>query len=417
MLDRDIFVRGLNAQRSALEVGMELSVGVRKTAKGDRVKRLIFDTEHDEFRALARSFLRQHVVPNHADWERDGIAPREAFALAGASGLVGFNCPEEFGGGGVLEDFRFNAIVAEEMAHAAVHAPGLTLHNDIIAPYLRDLTNDEQRGRWLKPFAAGELLAAIAMTEPGAGSDLAGISTAAKKVDGGWILSGSKTFISGGIGADIVIVVARSSAEGGHRGLSLFVVENGTEGFTRGRNLEKLGLKAQDTGELFFDNAFVPDCNVLGEIGRGFSYLMKNLPTERLSMAVNGVAVAANVFRETLEYCRDRTAFGRPIGSFQHNRFVLAEMSTEIELTQVYVDRCIVELSEGTLSAIEAAKAKWWATEMQKRVVDRCLQLHGGYGYMHEYSVARAYVDSRAQTIYGGTTEIMKEIISRDLGL
>ena len=260
-------------------------------------------------------------------------------------------------------------------------------------------------------------MVAIAMTEPGAGSDLAGISTAATKVDGGWTLSGSKTFISGGIGADCVIVVARSSAEGGHRGLSLFMVESGTAGFTRGRRLEKLGLKAQDTGELFFDNAFVPDCNVLGEIGRGFSYLMQNLPTERLSMAVNGVAVADTVFRETLEYCCDRKAFGQPIGSFQYNRFALAEMNTEIDITQSYIDRCIVELSEGNLTAIEAAKAKWWATEMQKRIVDRCLQLHGGYGYMTECSVAKAYVDARAQTIYGGTTEIMKEIIGRDLGL
>jgi alkylation response protein AidB-like acyl-CoA dehydrogenase len=381
------------------------------------VERTIFSAEHDAFRALARDFLRQHVVPNHADWEREGIAPREALALAGRSGLVGFNIPEEYGGGGVPDDFRFNAIVAEEMARAAVHAPGLTLNNDIIAPYLRDLANDEQRGRWLKQFASGELLVAIAMTEPGAGSDLAGISTAAKKADGGWTLSGSKTFISGGIGADCVIVVARSSAERGHRGLSLFMVESGIAGFTRGRRLEKLGLKAQDTGELFFDNAFVPDCNVLGEIGQGFSYLMQNLPTERLSMAVNGVAVADTVFRETLEYCCDRKAFGHPIGSFQHNRFALAEMSTEIDITQAYIDRCIVELSEGNLTAIEAAKAKWWATEMQKRVVDRCLQLHGGYGYMTEYSVAKAYVDARAQTIYGGTTEIMKEIIGRDLGL
>jgi alkylation response protein AidB-like acyl-CoA dehydrogenase len=381
------------------------------------VERTIFSAEHDAFRALARDFLQQHVVPHHNDWERDGIAPREALALAGRSGLVGFNIPEEYGGGGVPDDFRFNAIVAEEMARAAVHAPGLTLNNDIIAPYLRDLANDEQRGRWLKPFASGELLVAIAMTEPGAGSDLAGISTAATKVDGGWTLSGSKTFISGGIGADCVIVVARSSAEGGHRGLSLFMVESGTAGFTRGRRLEKLGLKAQDTGELFFDNAFVPDCNVVGEVGRGFSYLMQNLPTERLSMAVNGVAVADTVFGETLEYCRDRKAFGQPIGSFQYNRFALAEMNTEIDIVQTYIDRCIVELGEGSLTAIDAAKAKWWATEMQKRIVDRCLQLHGGYGYMTEYPVAKAYVDARAQTIYGGTTEIMKEIIGRDLGL
>jgi alkylation response protein AidB-like acyl-CoA dehydrogenase len=381
------------------------------------VERTIFGAEHDAFRALARDFLQQHVVPHHNDWERDGIAPREALALAGRSGLVGFNIPEEYGGGGVPDDFRFNAIVAEEMARAAVHAPGLTLNNDIIAPYLRDLANDEQRGRWLKPFASGELLVAIAMTEPGAGSDLAGISTAATKVDGGWTLSGSKTFISGGIGADCVIVVARSSAEGGHRGLSLFMVESGTAGFTRGRRLEKLGLKAQDTGELFFDNAFVPDCNVVGEVGRGFSYLMQNLPTERLSMAVNGVAVADTVFGETLEYCRDRKAFGQPIGSFQYNRFALAEMNTEIDIVQTYIDRCIVELGEGSLTAIDAAKAKWWATEMQKRIVDRCLQLHGGYGYMTEYPVAKAYVDARAQTIYGGTTEIMKEIIGRDLGL
>jgi acyl-CoA dehydrogenase len=380
------------------------------------VRRSIFGPEHEAFRDLVRTFLDREVRPYHEKWEEDRIVPRQVFAAAGDKGLTGFNIPEEFGGGGSA-DFRFNAVIAEEMAHAGVHAPGLTLHNDIIAPYLRDLADDEQRRRWLPAFAAGRLLASIAMTESGAGSDLGGISTMATRVDGGWRISGSKTFISGGIGADIVIVVARSSPGQGHRGLTLFVVSTDRPGFSRGRNLDKLGLKAQDTAELFFDNVHVLDDDVLGEVDNGFSYLVRNLPTERLSMAVHGVAVARTVFTETVTYVRDRHAFGQPIGSFQNSRFVLAEMATEIDLAQTYIDRCILALSEGELTAVDAAKAKWWATEMQKRAVDRCLQLHGGYGYMREYPVARAYADSRAQTIYGGTTEIMKEIIGRDLDL
>jgi alkylation response protein AidB-like acyl-CoA dehydrogenase len=380
------------------------------------VKRVVFGAEHEAFRATARAFLEREVRPFHEEWEQQKIVPRAAFAAAARQGLLGFNVPEEYGGGGSV-DFRFNAVVAEEMARAGVHAPGLTLHNDIVAPYLRDLADEDQRKRWLPGFAAGELLVSIAMTEPGAGSDLAGIATTATRVEQGWSLSGSKTFISGGIGADIVIVLARSGPGTGHKGLSLFVVPTDAPGFSRGRNLDKLGLKAQDTAELFFDGVVVGDADVLGEIGRGFSHVMANLPTERLSMAVNGVAVARTVFDQTLDYVRSRHAFGRPVGSFQHNMFVLAEIATEIDLAQAYVDRCIEALTAGELTGADTAKAKWWATEMQKRVVDRCLQLHGGYGYMREYPVARAYVDSRAQTIYGGTTEIMKEIIGRDLGL
>ncbi len=296
--------------------------------------------------------------------------------------------------------------------------PAFTLHNDIVAPYLTSLATPEQQQRWLPGFAAGDLIGAIAMSEPGAGSDLAGVRTHAEREDGDdWILSGSKTFISSGINADLVIVVTRTDPTAGHRGFSLLVVERDMPGFTRGRNLEKIGQKSQDTAELFFDQVRVPAANVLGQEGRGFYHLMHNLPAERLSIAVSAVAGARAVFDETVTYAKNRTAFGQPIGAFQHNRFVLAELDTELDLARTYVDRCLEGTVTGDLTAVEAAKAKWWTTELQKRVVDACVQLHGGYGYMLEYPVARAYLDARVQTIYGGTTEIMKEIIGRDLGL
>ena len=295
--------------------------------------------------------------------------------------------------------------------------PAFTLHNDIVAPYLVSLATPEQQQRWLPGFASGDLIGAIAMSEPGAGSDLAGVRTHAERDGSDWVLSGSKTFISSGINADLVIVVTRTDPTAGHRGFSLLVVERDMPGFTRGRNLEKIGQKSQDTAELFFDQVRVPAANVLGQQGRGFYHLMHNLPAERLSIAVSAVAGARAIFTETVAYAKNRTAFGQPIGAFQHNRFVLAELDTELDIARVYVDRCLEAVVAGELTAVEAAKAKWWTTELQKRVVDACVQLHGGYGYMLEYPVARAYLDARVQTIYGGTTEIMKEIIGRDLGL
>jgi alkylation response protein AidB-like acyl-CoA dehydrogenase len=380
------------------------------------MRRTVFDPEHEQFREVVREFLAREVAPHAQAWEAAGIVDREVYRAAGKHGVIGFNVPDEFGGGGV-SDFRFNAVVAEELAVAGPGTPAFTLHNDIVAPYLVSLATPEQQQRWLPGFASGDLIGAIAMSEPGAGSDLAGVRTHAERDGSDWVLSGSKTFISSGINADLVIVVTRTDPTAGHRGFSLLVVERDMPGFTRGRNLEKIGQKSQDTAELFFDQVRVPAANVLGQPGRGFYHLMHNLPAERLSIAVSAVAGARAIFTETVAYAKNRTAFGQPIGAFQHNRFVLAELDTELDIAQVYVDRCLEAVVAGELTAVEAAKAKWWTTELQKRVVDACVQLHGGYGYMLEYPVARAYLDARVQTIYGGTTEIMKEIIGRDLGL
>jgi alkylation response protein AidB-like acyl-CoA dehydrogenase len=324
--------------------------------------------------------------------------------------------PEEYGGGGV-DDFRFNAVIVEELAKFGPATPGLSLQNDIVGPYFASLSTDEQKERWLPGYISGELIGAIAMTEPGAGSDLAGIKTTAVRDGDDWILNGSKTFISAGINSDLVIVVARTDPEAGHKGFSLLVVERGMEGFERGRKLDKMGLHAADTAELHFENVRVPGNNLLGEEGKGFYHLMHNLPSERLSIAIAAIAGARETWCETLQYVKDRKAFGQPIGSFQHNRFLMAEMDTELEIAEQYIDRCLRASVDGELTAVQASKAKWWCPELGKRVVDNCVQLHGGYGYINEYKVARDYVDVRIQTIFGGTTEIMKEIIGRDLGL
>jgi acyl-CoA dehydrogenase len=352
-------------------------------------------------------------VPHHERWEAEGVVDREVWLAAGRAGLLGFFVDEKYGGAGGA-DRRYRAVLVEEAARAGANGPAFSLHNDIIGPYLTDLTTEEQKQRWLPGFCTGEIITAIAMTEPGAGSDLQGIRTTAVRDGDEFVLNGQKTFISNGILADLVIVVARTDPAAGHLGISLLVVERGMPGFERGRNLAKLGLKAQDTAELFFSDVRVPATNLLGVEGQGFIHLMRNLPAERMSIAIGSMAAAERIFAETLRYCKTREAFGRPIGSFQHNRFVLAEMATELELGRVFVDRCI---AEPELSAETAAMAKWWCTELQKRVVDRCLQLHGGYGYMMEYPVAKAYADSRIATIFGGTTEIMKEVIGRSLGV
>ncbi len=380
------------------------------------MERKLFEPEHEAFRDAVRSFMDRHVVPAHKQWEEAGIVERGVWLEAGKQGLLGMAVPEEFGGGGV-EDFRYNAVIDEEIVRAHASGLGFGLHNDVVAPYLLHLCTDEQKQRWLPGFTSGEIITAIAMSEPGAGSDLQGVTTTAVRDGDDYIVNGSKTFITNGINSDLVIVVAKTDPAQGARGISLVVVERGMPGFERGRNLEKIGLKAQDTAELFFTDVRVPKENLLGEEGQGFIYLMENLPQERLSIAVGAVAACERVFAETLQYAKDRQAFGRPIGSFQHSRFVLAEMATEIEIARVFVDRCIVELNAKTLTIDDAAKAKWWTTDLQNRVVDRCLQLHGGYGYMLEFPVAKAYLDSRVQAIYGGTNEIMKEIIGRGLGV
>ncbi|OII59524.1 acyl-CoA dehydrogenase [Streptomyces sp. CC53] len=378
------------------------------------MKRRIFSAEHEAFRDTVRSFLAKEVLPHYAQWEKDGIVSRDAWRAAGRQGLLGLAVPEEFGGGGTA-DFRYSAVLAEEFTRAG--APGLAigLHNDIIGPYLTSLATDQQKQRWLPGFCSGDTITAIAMTEPGAGSDLQGIRTTAEDKGDHWLLNGSKTFISNGILADLVIVVAKTTPEGGAHGLSLLVVERGAEGFTRGRNLDKIGQKAQDTAELFFHDVRVPKENLLGARDGAFVHLMTHLAQERLAIAVAAAAGAEHLLEITTAYVKEREAFGRPLAGLQHIRFEIAELATECAVTRAFVDRCIEEHTDGALDAVHASMAKWWATELQKRTADRCLQLHGGYGYMTEYPVARAFTDGRVQTIYGGTTEIMKEIIGRSL--
>lgn len=379
------------------------------------MSRELFDTEHEAFRETARAFIAKELVPNQEAWESDGMVSRDAWLAAGKQGLLGIAAEERHGGGGV-DDFRFNIVFDEELVAAGVTGFGVPVHNDINLPYLLSFATEEQKQRWLPKFCSGETISAIAMSEPGAGSDLQGIRTTAVRDGEDFILNGQKTFISNGILADLVIVVARTDPDAGHQGISLLVVERGMPGFERGRNLDKIGQKAQDTAELYFNDVRVPASNLLGEEGQGFIYLMQNLPQERLSIAVASAAGAEKVLEHTKQYCKDRTAFGRPIGKFQHNRFELAEMGTEVHIGRVFADHCVTQHLRGELSVEHAAMAKWWLTELNKRVVDRCLQLHGGYGYMMEYPIARAFIDSRVQTIYGGTTEIMKEIVGKSMG-
>ena len=380
------------------------------------MQREIFTADHDAFRESVRTFVAKEVAPYHEQWEEEGVVSREAWRAAGRQGLLGYFVDEEYGGGGT-DDYRYGLVIAEELARGGYSGLAIPLHNDIIGPYLQRLCTDEQRRRWLPGFCSGQIITAIAMTEPGAGSDLQGIRTTAVDKGDHFVLSGQKTFISNGILADLVIVVARTDPEAGARGISLLVVERGMDGFERGRNLAKVGQKAQDTAELFFDNVAVPKENLLGELGGGFIHLMENLNQERLGIAVAAATACERILDLTLDYCRGREAFGRPIGRFQHNRFTLAEMATETKIARVFVDRCVRAHLDGTLDAAEASMAKYWTTELQKRLVDQAVQLHGGYGYMLEYPIAKAYVDSRIQTIYGGTTEIMKEIIGRSLDL
>jgi long-chain-acyl-CoA dehydrogenase len=376
----------------------------------------LYEQVHEEFRDLCRQFLIREAVPYHAEWEKAGRVDREVWRKAGAAGLLGMDVDEEYGGA-AQRDFRFNAVLVEELCRAGTSGLGFALHNDVVAPYLTDLTTEDQRKRWLPGFCSGEMVTAIAMSEPGAGSDLAGVRTTAVRDGDTYVLNGQKTFITNGELADLVIVVAKTATDQGAHGVSLIAVESGTAGFTRGRRLEKVGLKANDTAELFFEDCRVSADNLIGTENHGFYHLMGNLPRERLSIAVAAVGAAEVILAQTLEYARTRQAFGRAIGSFQHNRFLLAELDTEITIARTFLNHCIGEINAGRLTVTDAAKAKWWTTELQNKVADRCVQLHGGYGYMMEYPVARAWLDSRVQTIYGGTTEIMKEIIGRGLGL
>ncbi|MFC7545473.1 acyl-CoA dehydrogenase family protein [Plantactinospora sp. GCM10030261] len=376
----------------------------------------LYESVHEEFRSLCREFLAREAVPRHAEWEAAGIVDRGVWRAAGAAGLLGPDIDEEYGGGG-QRDFRFNAVLVEEIVASGCSGLGFGLHNDVIAPYLTELTTPDQRKRWLPGFCSGDLVTAIAMSEPGAGSDLAGVRTSAVRDGDDYVLNGQKTFITNGELADLVLVVAKTAPDQGAHGVSLIAVERETPGFTRGRRLEKVGLKANDTAELFFDDCRVPAENLIGTENHGFYHLMGNLPRERLSIAIAAVAAAEKLLAISLDYARTRQAFGRPIGAFQHNRFLLAELDTEVTIARTFVNHCVAEFNAGRLSVADAAKAKWWTTELQIKVADRCVQLHGGYGYMVEYPVAKAWLDGRVQTIYGGTTEIMKEIIGRGLGL
>jgi alkylation response protein AidB-like acyl-CoA dehydrogenase len=388
------------------------------------MKRELFEDLHEDFRASFRTFLEREVIGEegrYGEWERDGLVPREVFALAGRGGFLGMAVPNEHGGAGA-EDFRLNLVIGEEAQRAGVGSFGLgiTLHNDICLPYFLTYCTDEQRARWLAGIASGELITALAMTEPGIGSDLAAMSTSARREGDHYVVNGAKTFITNGINADLVILAAKTGVGGHqdrHRGISLMVIERGMEGFERGRKLEKIGQHAQDTAELSFTDVRVPVENLLGQEGEGFRYLVSNLPQERLSIAASAVAAAEAALGWTLDYARERHAFGQPIGSFQASRFTLAEIRGEVDVARVYVDRCARALNAGELTPEDAAIAKWWCTELQGRVVDRCLQLHGGYGYMLEYPIARAFVDARVTRIYGGANEIMKEIVGRSMGL
>ena len=382
------------------------------------MKRTLFEDLHEDFRASFRTFLEREVSPRYMEWEREGIIPREVFSKAGTGGFLAMSVPEPYGGAGA-EDFRLNLVIGEECQRAGLGSFGLgiTLHNDICLPYFLSYCNEEQKQRWLPGIVSGELITAIAMTEPGIGSDLAGMSTTARRDGDHYVVNGAKTFITNGINADLVITAVKTDPSERHRGISLVMIERGMEGFSHGRNLEKIGQHAQDTAELAFEDVHVPVANLLGEEGRGFLYLVSNLPQERLSIAASAVAACEAMLDWTLEYVRERKAFGQTIGSFQNSRFTLAELQGEIGIARGHIDRCAAALDAGELTPEEAATAKWWCTDLQGRVADRCLQLFGGYGYMLEYPIARAFADARVTRIYGGANEIMKEIVGRSLGL
>ncbi len=380
------------------------------------MERTLYNDDHEQYRETVRDFLAREVAPYKDKWDEDRWIDREVYVKAAKQGLYALQVPEQFDGSGET-DYRFRMVVCEEVAKINALSFGLTvaLQDDLVLHYLLDLTNGEQKERWLPGFASGEIIGALAMTEPGAGSDLQGIRTTATRDGNDWLLNGQKTFISSGIMADLVVVAAKTDPDAGSRGFTLFVVERDTPGFERGRKLDKIGLPSQDTAELFFEDARIPDANRLGEVGHGLQSLMSHLPRERLGVSATAIATTRAIFDITVEYCKERRAFNQAIADFQHIRFELAEMSTEIDVAETYVDRSVLAYNEGNLSAVDAAKGKWYISELQKRVIDRCLQLHGGYGYMSEYAVGKAYVDTRIQTIYGGTTEIMKEIIGRDI--
>ena len=377
------------------------------------IPRTVFGEEHEMFRATVKDFIEREIAPHHDKWEKDGIVPRELWRKAGETGLLLTGIPEEYGGAGA--NFLMSAILIEEMSKGLYSGPGFRLHSDIVAPYILHYGSEEQKRSLLPRMARGEIITAIAMTEPGTGSDLQGIRTTAVRQGNELIVNGQKTYITNGQLADVIIVAAKTDPGEGAKGISLVIVEADRPGFARGRNLEKIGNKAQDTSELFFDNVRVPPSNILGAEGRGFSYLMQELPQERLIVGLAAVAIMEAALEWTLAYTRDRKAFGRPIADFQNSRFKLAEVATEAQVARVFVDKCLELHIAGQLDVPTAAMQKWWLTEVEGRVLDICLQLHGGAGFMWEYPIARAYADARVHRIFAGTTEIMKEIVARSL--
>jgi len=380
------------------------------------VREQFYEPDHHAFRAMVRTFVQREIEPFHQRWDDDGHIDPQVWKTAGEQGLLGLAVPEEYGGGGA-PDYRFRRVIAEELARvgAASVNSHMALVDDLVMPYLRDLCTEEQKRRWLPGLCAGEITPALAITEPGAGSDLRGITTTARLEADEWVIDGSKTFITNSAYADVLVIVARTAAPGGNNGFSLFLVPKGGPGFTVGRTLDKVGQRGENVAELFFDGLRVPADTLLGVEGQGLSHLRDHLPTERMSIAVYSQAAARAALDWTLAYVRERPVFGRTVADFQHTRFELAEMTTELDVTDSFIADAVLALNAGSLSATDAAKAKWWASELQQRVTTRCLQLHGGYGYMRDYPIARAFLDGRIQTIYGGTTEIMKEIIGRDL--
>jgi len=375
--------------------------------------RSVYLEEHEQFRNSVRRFLETEAVPYHGQWEKDGQIDRALWNKAGEHGFLAPTVPEEYGGVGV--DFRYNAIVNEECWRLGLSGLGFTLHSDIAVPYILNHGSDYLKDKYLPGCLSGEIVTAIAMTEPGTGSDLQGVKTQAVRDGDDYVVNGSKTFITNGQQADLVILVCKTDASAGAQGISLLLVEAGTPGFEKGTNLEKIGMKAQDTSELFFQDVRVPKENLLGEEGKGFAYLMEELPQERLNIAIGAMATCDSILEQTVTYVKERKAFGKAIASFQNTQFKLAELDAKITAMRVFVDHCLALHIDGKLATVMASKAKLLTTELQDRVVDECLQLHGGYGYMWEYQIARAYADSRVQRIYGGTSEVMKLIIGREL--
>ena len=381
------------------------------------MRRDIYESDHDIFRSTCKQFVEKILVPRHEEMLQNKALPRDIWRTAGEYGLLGLAIPEEYGGAGV-NDFRFNAVLAEEVAGFSVGvAACLSIHSDVCPPYLVEMGTAEQKQRWLPGIASGELVCGIGMTEPSGGSDLAALKTTAKRDGDDWIINGAKTFITNGYGCDLVVVAARTSPGKGSKGITLFVIEAGTPGFERGRKLDKVGQDEADTAELFFSDVRIGDANRLGDLDTGFIAMMNLLPQERLATSVTNMGSANAIFAETLTYAKERMAFGQPIGAFQHNKFLLAELATSLDVATTYMDKCIMAHTRGEFTATDAAGLKWWSADVQNTVIDHCVQLHGGYGYMNEYRVARAWRDARVSKIWGGTNEIMKEIISRNLGL